>query len=75
MNEAADPADPFGDIDELLVIFLLHQLFQPAVNEPDRRPGFDDLLVLNHQVEMNGFGQNRVLRTKGNESARHSALR
>ena len=68
MARGADAADALGDVDELVVVAGLHELLQAAVHEPDLRDGFDDLLVLNHQVQVERLGQHGMLRAEGDDS-------
>ena len=46
-------------------------LLKAAVDKADRRPRLDHLLVFDHKVEMDRFGQHRVLRTKGYDGSGH----
>ena len=68
MPEGADAADTLCDIDELLEIALLDQLFQSAVDVADGRHGADDFLILQLQIQMDRLRQDRMLRAKGNGS-------
>ena len=71
VNKTADAANPFRHVDELKVILLLHQLLQAAMDESDRGPGLDHFFVLDHQVQVDRFRQDRVLRSKGYYSPCH----
>ena len=71
VDEAANPANPFRHIDELDEVLLFHQLLQSAVDKTDGRPRLDHLLVFDDQIEMDRFGQDRVLRAKGDDGAGH----
>jgi hypothetical protein len=56
MDETTDSAYAFGYEDIVLIIPLFNQFFQTTVNIPDGRNCFDDLLIFEDQVEMDGFG-------------------
>ncbi len=71
VNETADAADAFGNIDELDVVLLLDELLQAPVDEADRGARLDHLFVFHHQVEVDRLGQHRVLRAKGDDGAGH----
>ena len=55
-----------------MIVLFFHQLLQAAVDKSDGRPRLHHLLVFDHQIEMDRFGQDRVLRAKGNDGAGHS---
>ena len=74
VDETADAANAFGDINEFDVILLFRQFLQSAMDETDGRPRFDDLFVLHDEVEMNRLRQNRMLRAEWNNGACHKNL-
>ncbi len=74
MNEAADAANPLGDVDELDVILLLDQFLQPPMDKANGRARLDHFLIFNHQVEMDRLRQNRMLRAKRNDGAGHGLV-
>ena len=59
--EAADPADPLHDVYHVVVVPLLGQLLQSAVDVPYGGDGAHDGLVLELQVQMDRFGEGGVL--------------
>ena len=67
MPHGANTANALGYIDELVIIARLNKLFQTTVNKADLRNSLNDLLVLHDQVKVKGLGQNRMLRSKGNQ--------
>ena len=64
MAERADAADSLDDVDELVVVARLDELLKASVHEADLRDGLDDLLVLDHEVQMERLRQHRVLRAE-----------
>ena len=54
--ERADAADALRNVDELVVVARFDQLLEAAVHEANLRDGFDDLLVLDDQVQVKGLG-------------------
>ena len=75
MTEGADAADSLGNVNELMDIPGLGELFKSAVHEADARNDIDDLLVLDNQIEMKGLRQNRMLRAvRNHEITCHSLL-
>ena len=61
MDETADTADPFGDVDIFGILPLFHEFFKAPVDVPDRGDDIDDHLVFQDEVEVDRFRQNRVL--------------
>ena len=73
MAKAADAAHALGNVDELIVVTLLDELFKTAMHESDLRYGFDNMLILNHEVKMHGLGKHRMLRAeRNNGTSRHA---
>ncbi len=67
----ADAADTLDDLDHLVEVADLHELFQAAVHVAQRGDGLGDDLVLDRQLELERFGQDRVLRAEWKDGASH----
>ena len=61
---AADPADTLSHIRILFIIPFLYQLLQSSVDKPDTRDNTDYGFILQHQIQMHRFRENRMLRTE-----------
>ena len=75
MAKAADAAHALGNVDELVVVALFHELLKAAVHKSNLGNGLDDMLVFNDEIEVHGLGKHRVLRTeRDNGTSRHAYL-
>ena len=64
--EAANAANTFCNIDELVNVARLDEFLQSAMHEADLRNSLNNVLVFNHEVQMQRLGQHRVLRAERN---------
>lgn len=61
MTERTNAADALRNVDVLMDIARLDELFETTMDESDLRKNIDDRFVFNHEVEMDRLRQNRML--------------
>ena len=64
--KTANAANALCNIDELVNVARLDELLQSAMHEADLRNSLNNVLVFNHEVQMQRLGQHRVLRAERN---------
>lgn len=69
MAKRADAANALRHVHELRVVALLDELLEPTVHVADTRNRVDDGLVLEDEIEMDGFGQDGMLRPERDDGA------
>ena len=67
MDETADPADPFCDENIFGIFTLFHEFLEAPVDVADRGNNIHDRLVLEHEIEVQGFGEDGVLGPEGDD--------
>ena len=66
VTEATNAANAFCNIDELVDVARLDELLQSAMHEADLRNSLNNVLVFNHEIQMQRLGQHRMLRAERN---------
>ena len=67
MDAGADAADALHHKDHLVVVLDADQAFQPTVHKAELGHGPHHGFVLHHKLDVQRFGQHRVLRPEGDD--------
>ena len=67
VTERTNAADALRNVNVLMDIARLDELFETTMDESDLRKNIDDRFVFNHEVEMDRLRQNRMLGSEWND--------